>query len=465
MTRASVAAEKAGVPAVSIVSTPFLPQARALARGLGVSELSIAEYPGEPRRDSNQQLHDKTANQLLPQILDGWSTRSAATPSSKAASEPGLRDIVFKGSLQQVHEYFHQQLWTDGLPVIPPTIAAVEAFLQFTARSPDEVIGVCAPEYRRATIWNVAVNGVMAGCRPEYMPVLIAVVEAVADPEFRLEDASSTPGWEPLIIINGPIVKELDFNSGTGAMRVGRQANTSIGRFLRLFMRNVAGLRIPPGETDKASIGYTFNVVLAENEDVVEEIGWEPFSVGRGFARGENVVTVQSATYMTQTVYTPPSDARQQVEVISEVIGHNLAYQSHSGVLDQAWYPLLLMSPSVARSIADEGWSKQDIKQYLYDHTKVRADYVEKHARYTAHADFSFKDLVERGMAPVEYHESDDPGRLVRVFVKPQWIGIVVAGAPGRPQTRGYRQNGKQGVPVSRRIRLPADWKQLLSQH
>ncbi len=453
--RASIAAEKAGIPAVSIVSTPFAAQARAFARGLGLIAPALAEYPGEPRNDSAEQLHDKTVNQLLPRILEGLVRRSDAEAQSGNAVEPGQRDIVFRGNLQQVQDFFHEQLWSDGLPVIPPTVDAVEKFIAFTDRSPDEVIGICAPEYRAATIWNVAVNGVMAGCRPEYMPVLIAIVECSVDPLFRLEDASSTPGWEPLIIINGLIIKQLDFNSGTGAMRVGRQANTSIGRFLRLYMRNIPGLRIPPGETDKPGIGYTFNVVLAENEDAVAEMGWEPFSVGRGFERGESVVTVQSVTSITQSVYTPATDARTQVAVISEIIGQNFAYQSHVGALNKAWYPLLVMSPSAAKAIAAEGWSKQDIKQYLYENTKVRADYIERHARYTAHADFNFKDLVQRGMLPPEYHESDDPARLIRVFVKPEWIGIVVAGAPGRPQTRGYRQNGKQGAPVSRKIVLP----------
>ena len=462
MTRASIAAEQAGIPAVSIVSTPFLPQARALAQGLGMREIPIAEYPGEPQKDTDDELRDKVVNLLVPQILASFGNRSEASLAPETS--PGQRDIVFKGTLQQVQEHFYAQLWTDGLPFIPPTLDAVAAFLQFTDRLPDEIIGVCAPEYREATIWNVAVNGVMAGCRPEYMPVLIAIVEAIVDPVFSLEDASSTPGWEPLIIVNGPIIKELDFNCGTGAMRVGRQANTSIGRFLRLFMRNVPGLRIPPGETDKPSMGYTFNVVLAEDEDAVAEIGWEPFSVGRGYARGENVVTVQSATFATPTVYTPAADAHAQVDVISEIIGQHLAYQSHTGILNNAWHPLLVMSPSVAKAIAEEGWSKQDIKQYLYDNAKVRADYLEKHARFTAHADFSLKDLVEKGLAPGEYYESDDPARLVRVFVKPEWIGIVVAGAPGRPQTRAYRQNGKQGAPVSRKISLPKDWGQLLAQ-
>jgi hypothetical protein len=107
------------------------------------------------------------------------------------------------------------------------------------------VLGALPPELRQVTITNIAVNGVMAGCRPEYMPVLVAVVRCLMDPRFRLEDLTSTFGLEPLIV-SGPVVAALNFNTGTGAMRVGRQANTSIGRFLRLLLRNVGGLRIPP---------------------------------------------------------------------------------------------------------------------------------------------------------------------------------------------------------------------------
>ena len=123
----------------------------------------------------------------------------------------------------------------------------VDNFLKFMERQPGEIIGKLLPENREATVWNVAVNGVMAGCRPEYMPILLAAVDAIADPEFRIQDGGATPGWEPLIILNGPIIKQLGFNYETGVMRPGRQANTSIGRFLKLYIMNIAGLRYHPG--------------------------------------------------------------------------------------------------------------------------------------------------------------------------------------------------------------------------
>src|SRR5690606_28807769 len=128
--------------------------------------------------------------------------RGERTPN---AGEPGPREIVFRGDLEEVNDHFYRAGWSDGLPIVPPTIDRVERFLRYTDRAPDEVIGVCPPENREATIWNTAVTGVMAGCRPEYMPVLIAIVEAITQPEFRLQDAGSTPGWEPVVTVSGEI--------------------------------------------------------------------------------------------------------------------------------------------------------------------------------------------------------------------------------------------------------------------
>ena len=462
-----MAAEKAGIPSVTVVATSFMAQARAFAKGLGVSNPPIAEYPGVPMIDTDEQLRDKTQSHILPQVLDGWFNRTSQSGPSNA--EPSPRDIVFRGTLDEVQDYFDEQLWSDGLPVMPPTIASVEKFLRFTPRSPDEVIGICHPEARQATIWNIAVNGVMAGCRPEYMPVLIAIVEAMVDPIFKCELAGTTPGWEPLVIINGPIIKELAFNSGSGVMRIGRRANTSIGRFVRLYLRNLPGLRIPAagaglGGSDKASIGMTFNVVLAENEDAVADIGWEPFSVDRGYAKGENVVTVQSCMSMTQPAFTAGKDALEHMKIICDVIGRPLQYRSWGYIRDRTAYPVIVMSPSVAKAIADDGWSKMDIKKYFYDHVLIPVALAEKYAQHNGLNTYTIRDYVERGLTPPEYCESDDPNRLVRALVAPEMIGVVIAGDPGRNQTRGYPQNSKIGIPVSKKIQTPANWQALLKE-
>ncbi len=464
--RASVAAEKEGIRSVSIVTTGFLRQARATAQALGLSNLAIAEYRGVPMTDSHLSLQDKVVESMVDDVVKGLTTSSEtmAPVKTEDRDKPSPRAIIFKGTLGDVQEYFHSNLWTDGLPVIPPTIENVEGFLKFTDRSPDEIIGVLPLEQREATIWNIAVNGVMAGCRPEYMPVLIAAVEAIADPGFNLENAGSTPGWEPLVILNGPIMKELDFNYESGVMRVGRQANTSIGRFLRLYLRNVAGFRIPPGATDKGCIAGTFNVVLAENEDAAIELGWEPFSVDRGFSRGENVVTVQSCVSISPPTYSGGDKPVDHVETIAEVIGRQtMGYWTPiAGVHNGMAYPLIVLSPSVAGVIARGGWTKNDVRQYLYDNTRVRAGLVEKLAWQVGISTFSFQSYVERGIVPGHYSESSDPDRMVPVFLKPEWIGIVVSGDPCRNQSKGYVQNQKMGWPTSKRIRKPANWNELL---
>jgi hypothetical protein len=302
----------------------------------------------------------------------------------------------------------------------------------------------------------------MAGCRPEYMPVLLAVIEAVSEPEFRIEDAGSTPGWEPLIILNGPIIKDLNINYGTGVMRVGRQANTSMGRFLRLFMRNVAGLRIPPGTTDKATIGETFKVALAENEDALTELGWESFSVSRGFEPDDSVVTVQSVVYATAPIASGGDKAKDHLDTFVEVFGGAMSTWTHMGVNWGKFFPLLVISPSIARVLAKDGLKKRDVQQYLYDHSKVSVASMERLAWQGGFTSFSLRRMVDENLISPLYCESDDPERMVPVFLKPEWIGIVVSGDSGRNRSRGYVQNHEQGPPVSKRIQLPANWKKIL---
>ena len=218
---------------------------------------------------------------LVDQIVRHLTSDEAPRETDVRSALPAERDIVFSGTFEAVNAHFHEKGWTDGLPVVPPTLEKIEAFLRFTDRSPDEVLGVMHPSQAQATIWNVAVNGVMAGCRPEYMPILVAIVEVMADPEYGMKHGGSTPGWEAMIILNGPIRNQLGFDCGQGLQRPGNPANTSIGRFYRLFARNVP--RFLPGSTDMATFGQMFRAVVAENEEACAEFGWSPLHVTRGF--------------------------------------------------------------------------------------------------------------------------------------------------------------------------------------
>jgi hypothetical protein len=449
--RAAAIAEGAGVPSVSIVTTPFMQQAAVVMKGVGMPGLPIAEYPGVPMTDGPDTVRAKV-EALIEQIVGGLARPVAPTPT--AAVEPGPRDVLFSGTLDEVQDFFYRNLWTDGLPVIPPTIPRVERFLEFTKRSPGDVIGRLLPENRAATVWSIAVNGVMAGCRPEYMPLLVALVEAVAEPEFRVQDAGSTPGWEPLVIVSGPVARALDLNHGQGVMRVGRQANTSLGRFLRLYLRNVAGLRIPPGAGDKGSIASTFNVALAEDEAAAAGMGWTTFGQDQGFAREDSVVTVQSVVSASPPIYTAGTRALDHVQVLAEVFGRACAYWSCTGMKYARWQPLLVIGPSIAKVIAADGWTKDDVRTYLHEHVTIPAREAEKYAWHLGSTAFSLRAQVEAGVLPPEYAASGDPDRPVPVFVKPGWIGIVVAGDPGRNQSKGYCNNHIQGGRVSKRVAL-----------
>jgi hypothetical protein len=460
--RASAAIERAGFPTVSIVSTGFLKQAEVVARGLGIPDLKIAHYPGTPMVDSREELRAKVEKHLVPDIVSAFTASAHTARHKEDEREPAVRDIVFRGTLEEINDGFYDAGWTDGLPVFPPTIRHIERFLRFTDRAPDDVIGICPPDNREATIWNIAVTGVMAGCRPEYMPVLIAIVEAVTDPEFRMQDAGSTPGWEPLVTVNGPIADELDFNSGASVMRIGRRANSTVGRFLRLLLRNMAGFRFAPHAGDKGSIAQNFLVALAENEMACREMGWQPYSVDRGYSAGENIVTVQSVVGVSAPIYTGSDDPLEHARVLAEVIGHSCGYWSPVAMAFSRNNPLIVMGPSIARVFADHGWSKADIRNYLHEHVTIAADDAERWAYYIGLTGFSLQDHVAKGLLPPEYCASDDPKRRIRVFWHPESIGIVVAGDAGRNQSKCYCSNHTQGPPVSRRVNLPRAWNALL---
>jgi hypothetical protein len=424
---------------------------------MGMENLAIASYPGVILTDSKEELSRKVKEVLMENLVKGLGETVAG--STDAENEPGPRDIVFEGTYEEVNELFLEKSWTDGLPIAPPTPEKVAEFLKFTNRDPDEVIAVLMPDKREATPWNIAVNGIISGCRPEYMPVLIAIVEAMADPKFAQENLGQTPGTEILITLNGPIIKELDFNYTQGALRVGFQANTSIGRFWRMYLRNVAGLL--PHKSDKATFGGTFRVVLAENEDAVADIGWEPMSVDQGFQAGDNVVTITSCT-STDSFFT--AGAPTALEILKKLAARTVDIQLYLVTLElwgEGVCPQLLISPAIAEVIAKDGYSKQQVKQYLFEHTFFPARRLDQYFPFMEYK--SLCDAVAKGKMPRTYCESEDPERLVPLVRRPEDFLITVSGDPGRDNCLLCAQNGFIGYPTSRKIGLPDNWKELLA--
>ncbi|MFH1382660.1 MAG: hypothetical protein ABIH70_07180 [Chloroflexota bacterium] len=410
-------------------------------------------YPGHVDFHPTEIMKKNVVKAIVPEVIKSLTTQPKEAAVS-AEPEPG--SVVFKGTMEEVNRYFYEQEWSEGIPIIPPTVEKVEEFLKYTTRPADQVLAVLLPDKREATARNIAVNGVMAGCRPEYMPVLVAMVEALADPRFGHEHMGHTPGTEVLITLNGTIIKDLGFNYEQGALRVGFQANTSIGRFWRLYLRNVAGFL--PHKTDKATFGGTWRVILAENEDAVAKMGWEPMSVDQGFKTGDNVVTISSCT-STDSLYSVGGDTAEKIldTIAARVTDIQLHLFSLSMLGQSSVRPQILLSPCLAEGIAGRGYSKAKAKQYLYEHALFAAKRFElMFRRRTLH------DAVKEGKLPKQYGRSADPERLLPIVWSPDDFMITVSGDPDRDNCVLCAQNGFIGYPVSKKIDLPKNWTKLL---
>ena len=429
-----------------------------VARAEGLPAARILEYPPPNIGVQNREEIFDYAARLIDSLVE-LLTRPAMVTKAAAAPirESTPQSIVFRGSLDEVNEFCLKNIWSDGLPVIPPTLDRVRAMLRFTDRSPEEVIGILPPSKLAATVWSVAVNGVLAGCRPETMPVLLALAEAIADPVFHVEHCGTTGGWTTLVILNGPIIKQLDVHSGQGVLRPQHRANITVSRCLRLMLVNIAGYRL--GETDMATFGRNYYPVLAESED---SSPWHPMSVDRGFAPGANVVTVQSGQQVSNS-FISRGNAEEQVRIIAmeiarELGGPTLVAMEHFGGRIS---PVLGLTPLVAGILAAGGYSKQAVKQYIYEHALVRAEEFDDFLDRTE-VGLNLKESVRRGKLPAHFAASDDPQRLVPVMHHAGELQIVVCGSPNRNRSFIIPQMGNHGWDVSKEIRLPADWEDRL---
>jgi hypothetical protein len=454
--RASAAAEEAGVPSVSLTCEGFIGQAATTATGLGLPGLPVAIVPGHVDVQTVDELRANVLGVTLEGVIQGL---TAAPEKAVDLVEPDPGGVVFEGTPDEVNRFFYENGWSDGLPIVPPTAARVDEFLRCADRDAGEELGVLLPDRRSATVRTVAINGVMAGCRPEYMPVLVALVEAMADPRYGVEHSGNTPGAETLIVVNGPIIRRLGFNYQQGALRDGFQANTSIGRFWRLYLRNVAGFL--PHKTDKGTFGNTWRVVLAENEDALARMGWTTIAQDQGLAAGESAVTISRFTGGTVLASVFGTRPEEMIPYLADGITRLVAWEVMFtvGMAMGAQRPLLVLSPILAQTLARGGLTKQDVQRRLFEHARIPASRFERYigewtnlapGRPTLH------DLVKRGRAAPIFAESDDPERLVPVVARAEDIMVAVSGDPLRTNAYVFAHNGILGFPTTKPVRLPA---------
>ena len=255
-------------------------------------------------------------------------------------------------------EVCYQNGWTDGLPVVPPTPDRVERMLAGTNRQPDELIATIPPKWGRGSVERIAINAVMAGCKPEYLPVVIAAVEGITSEKFNLHGIQVTTSLvSPMLIVNGPIRKQLELNDGFNVFGQGWRANATIGRAVRLICTNIGGAL--PGELDRATFGHPgkYTYCIAEKEEVSS---WNPLHVERGFAPSESTVTVFAGA-SPQSIN---DHSNNTAEGILNTICRSLTIPGAT-----PGEVFLVVSPEHTKTIADDGFSKVDVQQYVGEHT------------------------------------------------------------------------------------------------
>jgi hypothetical protein len=307
----------------------------------------------------------------------------------------------------EVLDFVERQGWGDGFPVIPPTAERVQAMLETTPLPPTQVIAAIEPLRGEATVEKIAINAVLAGCRPEYFPVVLAAVQAVAEPEFNLYALNTTTCCAtPALMINGPARQSLGIECGYSCLGHNGRANATIGRALRLVMRNVGGA--VPGAVSKSCFGQPGRVSLCFGE-WEEKSPWDPFHVRRGFQRDESVVTAVCATG-TQDIADIFAETGEELVI---VLAHGIDWTGNNKVLvpQEKGDMLLLLCPDFAHKIARDGLGIGDVQRMLFEWTRTP---VERWPRGM------WPRLEERG-----YIEADG---TVPLAARPEQFLIAVAG-------------------------------------
>lgn len=301
----------------------------------------------------------------LPEHQPGCGSRSVEPGVREALrarfGETGIRSRTVEAPpFADPVEACYDRGWTDGLPVVPPTPERILQMLEGTSRRPEEVVGRVPPDMAPCTVEKAAINAVMAGCRPEYMPVVLAALEAALEPGFTLHGVTcSTCFASPVVIVNGPVARRIGMNAGLNALGQGNRANATIGRALNLIVRNVGGGR--PGEIDRATLGgpgkYTF--CFAEDES---DPAWQPLSVSRGARPGRSAVTLfagDGIQGVTDQRSRTPDELARSLAMALRAVGHPKLCE---------WAPaVLVLSPEHYAIFREAGWGRAEVVAALHE--------------------------------------------------------------------------------------------------
>jgi hypothetical protein len=323
-----------------------------------------------------------------------------------------------KAEWEEVNTHFYNQGWTDGLPIYPPTESRINDMLSGTRKSADTVLGKLSPRNREISVEDVAIQAVMAGCKSEYLPVILAALEALMIPEFNLFGIQTTTGSAaPALLINGPIIKDIELNAGSNCMGPFSRSNACIGRTVSLCLRNLGGAI--PGKLDMATMGqpgkYTF--CFGENESVNP---WESLHIERGYNQNDSTVTVIGASGTIEVVDIHSTSATESLDFMAQSMVP-LGTMNGLGMFGGG-EPLVVFSPEVAAIIARDNFTKQEAKEYLFEKAQVHLNQIPSH-------------LIRTVVENRKLEGDSDPNRTLTVAEKADDIMIVVSGGIGVKST------------------------------
>lgn len=464
-----ITAEYLDIPCVMIAAPGFVEQAKSTALTAGVTVQRVAVYPGAFSAHTNEELKQNTKNILWPQIVDGL-TKPITEEEIKEASAKikiGKDFVTSLNSLEEVQEFFENQGWSDGLPIVPPTKKKVDEFFKYTSLDKDDVIGDIPPSYRKATVHTVAVIGAMSGAKPEYMPILIAFTKAMMNGDFR-RTLSSTHAWTPFIWLNGPLARQLGISSEQG--EISAQNNKKIGRFIDLAMLNLGGYDIKKNRM--GTFGYLSSWAMAEDEEANARIGWLPYHVQKGYNINDNTLTAASSLNWGNNLTPATSDADKIMELISWDAVEKEQFALGGGT--PFVYRTFFITEYVARDLASK-YSKDELEDALVKNARRPLD-ERVYANFYANPGSSFDG---RHYTLEQHRDKIAEAENASTTETPNWLkwtgktqmetvpvmkkgktAIVVTGDANRNKVLSVPGGGMATI----KIELPDNWNDLMQE-
>ena len=468
-TGSCIAAEYIGIPSVMIAAPGFDTQARTTAYNNGVPVLRVALYPGAFASHTEAQLKENTRNVLWPQILEALTTpiTQEEIEANQQLEPADPQMAVFSGTIDEVNEFYSDMMWSDGMPIIPPTYERVAEFMNYTDYRWNRTIAVLSPSYRQSLVWHVAVNGVMAGCKPEHMPILIALTKAMTSGDFR-RTLGSTHAWIPYCWVNGPVARQLGLDHGQG--QINEAANIAIGRFLNLAMLNLAGYYVK--QDRMGTFGYPVSWCLAEDDEACLRVGWNPFHVRQGLGLNESAITAASTLMWGNNMPPATTDGEKIMQLLAWDITERCQLALGSGV--QFTHRAVLMTEEVAAHLKEKYGTVDALEDQLIA-TARRPLYERAFAHYYANPGsaidpdrVSLQEYMDQlqtdenaEMTPTPEWYACNDGQMLTIptMVKGE-TAFIITGDPSRNKI----QTMPGGAWSTVAIELPADWDDLMEE-